>query len=83
MKLSDYLLLLVGGVAILLNTLMVTYSIYWGLTSGEATTSYWITIVFYTMQAVLVIGAYILNIITFASLNRINKKISSLYGYGG
>ncbi|WZP35623.1 hypothetical protein [Enterococcus phage vB_Efs6_KEN16] len=34
MKLSDYLLLLVGGVAILLNTLMVTYSIYWGLTSG-------------------------------------------------
>lgn len=81
MKLSDYLLLLVGGVAILLNTLMVTYSIYWGLTSGEATTSYWITIVFYTMQAVLVIGAYILNIITFASLNRINKKIRGKYNY--
>lgn len=74
MKLSDYLLLLVGGVAILLNTLMVTYSIYWGLTSGGATTGYWITIVFCTMQAVSVIGAYILNIITFASLNRINKK---------
>ncbi|UYB00718.1 hypothetical protein GMNKNHGO_00091 [Enterococcus phage vB_Efa29212_3e] len=81
MKLSDYLLLLVGGVAILLNTLMVTYSIYWGLTSGESTTSYWITIVFCTMQAVLVIGAYILNIITFASLNRINKKIRGKYSY--
>lgn len=81
MKLSDYLLLLVGGVAILLNTLMVAYSIYWGLTSGEATTSYWITIVFYTMQAVSVIGAYILNTITFASLNRINKKIRGKYSY--
>lgn len=81
MKLSDYLLLLVGGVVILLNTLMVIYSIYWGLTSGEATTSYWITIVFYTMQAVSVIGVYILNITTFASLNRINKKIRGKYSY--